>query len=75
MLKTEMRNQNSTHIDRMTTVDMMRVMQNENINAAMAVEKELENISGLASGIPCSFNKPERLPSSPLSPCKQLIAE
>ncbi len=47
MLKTEMRNKNTTHIDRMSTIDMMRVIQNENVNAAMAVESELERI-GLA---------------------------
>lgn len=47
MLKTEMRNKNTTHIDRMSTYDMMRVIQNENVNAAMAVENELERI-GLA---------------------------
>ena len=45
MLKTEMRNQNTMHIDRMETAEMVRVIQDENINAAKAVESELPAIS------------------------------
>ena len=37
MLKTEERNPNSTHIDKMSTGEMLRVMQLENLNAARAV--------------------------------------
>ena len=35
MLKTEMRNPGTTHIDRMSTVEMVRIIQDENVNAAM----------------------------------------
>ena len=44
MLKTEQRNPNTTHIDRMSTAEMVRVMQNENLNAARAIESELDSI-------------------------------
>lgn len=37
MLKTEMRNPHTTHIDRMSTAEMMAVMQEENLHAAQAV--------------------------------------
>ena len=39
MLKTEMRNPKTTHIDKMSTAEMMKVMSDENINAAKAVEQ------------------------------------
>ena len=45
MLKTEMRNPSTTHISEMTTIDMVKAIQKENINAAMAVESELESIA------------------------------
>lgn len=44
MLKTELRNEKTTHIDKMATSDMVRVMQDENINAAMAIEGALSAI-------------------------------
>ena len=39
MLKTEMRNPSTTHIDRMSTAEMVRIIQDENVNAAMSIEK------------------------------------
>ena len=45
MLNTEKRNPNSTHIDTMTSMEMVRVIQNENVNAALAVEKALPQIA------------------------------
>ncbi len=45
MLNTEKRNEHTTHIDRMETNEMMRVIQNENVNAALAVESELSAIA------------------------------
>lgn len=45
MLKTEQRNPNSTHIDVMSTADMLAVMQQENYNAAKAVEKVCPQIA------------------------------
>lgn len=44
MLKTEMRNPRTKHIDRMSTADMVRAIQDENINAAMSLENSLGNI-------------------------------
>ena len=61
MLKTEMRNKNTMHIDRMSTPDMMRVIQNENINAAMAVESELGAIGRAVDAITERMQKGGRL--------------
>lgn len=44
MLKTEMRNEKSMNIDKMSTYDMIRVIQNENLNAVKALESELSKI-------------------------------
>ena len=44
MLKTEMRNQNTTNIDRMTTAEMLECIQKENENAAFAVRGSLDKI-------------------------------
>lgn len=44
MIKTEMRNEDSRHIDRMSTADMMRLMQQENLNAVQAIDSQLEAI-------------------------------
>lgn len=41
MLKTEMRNQRTMHIDRMSTAEMVRILQDENLNAALSIEKAL----------------------------------
>ena len=45
MLKTEQRNPKTTHIDKMSTAEMVRVMQDENLNAAKAIEAELDAIA------------------------------
>lgn len=44
MKKTEMRNPNSTHIDKMSTAEMLKVMSDENYNVAKAVEDALPSI-------------------------------
>ena len=51
MIKTEMRNENSRHIDRMPTADMMRLMQQENLNAVHAIDSELEAIGQAVDAI------------------------
>ena len=61
MLKTEMRNDNTKYIDRMSTDDMMQVMQKENINAAEAVGKELKNIGSAIDAIYERMSKGGRL--------------
>lgn len=45
MIKTECRNANSMHIDKMTSREIMQMMQKENINAALAIDSELESIA------------------------------
>ena len=51
MLRTEMRNPATKHLDKMSTAEMMRVMQDENMNAARAVGAELENIGRAVDAI------------------------
>jgi N-acetylmuramic acid 6-phosphate etherase len=61
MLKTEMRNEKTTHIDRMSTAEMMRVMQDENVHAAMAIETELDAIAKAVDAITERMQKGGRL--------------
>ena len=61
MLKTEMRNPDTTHIDKMSTIDMLKVIQKENINAVNAVGEQLESIGKAVDAITKAFNKGGRL--------------
>ena len=61
MLKTEQRNQSTTHIDKMTTAEMLRAIQNENYNAARAVEEQLERIGAAVDAISERMNRGGRL--------------
>lgn len=45
MLRTELRNANSTHIDKMTSLEMVALMNKENMNSVMAVEAALPQIA------------------------------
>lgn len=45
MLKTEMRNPKTMNIDKMDTLSMLRVINEENMYSVLAVERELENIA------------------------------
>lgn len=51
MLKTEMRNPDTMHINEMSTADMMRVMQAANKRAADSIDNELDNIGAAVDGI------------------------
>lgn len=51
MLRTEKRNEKTTHIDKMSTIEMLQIMQEENVNAARAVEGELAAISAAVDAI------------------------
>ncbi len=51
MLKTEMRNENTTHIDKMSTEEMLLAIQRENIRAAEAIEPELCRIGRAVDAI------------------------
>lgn len=45
MLETEKRNKNTMHIDKMTTAEMISIMNEENYNAVKAVEASKEDIA------------------------------
>lgn len=51
MLKTEMRNPRTTHIDKMQTAEMLLVMQEENERAAAAIRTELSAIGEAVDAI------------------------
>ncbi len=61
MLRTEMRNPKTTHIDTMSTMQMLQVMQEENMNAAKAVGEQLEIIGKAVDAIAEAFRKGGRL--------------
>ncbi len=61
MLKTEMRNPKTTHIDKMDTLSMLKIINEENMNSVKAVEAELENIAKAVDIISDCFAKGGRL--------------
>lgn len=61
MLKTEMRNPRTRHIDRMTTAEMMAVMQEENERAAAAIRAELSAIGEAVDAIAARMREGGRL--------------
>ncbi len=61
MIKTEYRNQKSMNIDKMTSLEMMQVMQEENINAALAINSELESVAKVVDEVSARMKKGGRL--------------
>ncbi len=61
MLKTEMRNPKTTHIDKMDTLSMLKIINEENMNSVKAVEKELENIAKAVDVATDCFSKGGRM--------------
>ncbi len=61
MLKTEMRNPSSTHIDKMDTIEMLKIISDENYNAVRAVEAALPSIAKATDAITKSFENGGRL--------------
>lgn len=61
MLKTEQRNPNSTHIDRMTFSEMMDLMAKENLVAAEAVAKEKDTVAAVAEAVSLRMRRGGRL--------------
>lgn len=61
MLRTELRNPKTTHIDRMSTLDMLQAIQEENVTAVNAVGEQLENIAMAVDAIAAAFEKGGRL--------------
>lgn len=51
MLKTEQRNPNTMHIDRMSTAEMLAAIQNENKRAVNAIDAELDAIASAVDAI------------------------
>lgn len=61
MYKTEARNPKTTHIDKMTTLEMLKVINEENQRVIYAVEKQLDNIARAVDVIEEALNKNGRL--------------
>ena len=61
MLKTEMRNEHTMHIDQMTSAEMVAAMARENYRAAQAVEEQSEAIAKGIDVIAEAFNTGHRL--------------
>ena len=61
MLKTEMRNEKTTHIDKMTTEEMLNLINEANYEAVYAVKKAAPQIEKAIEIIVCAFNEGGRL--------------
>ena len=61
MLKTEMRNEASMHIDEMDTISQVRLINRENMNAVMAVEAALEDVAKVCDIVASAFENGGRL--------------
>ena len=61
MLKTEMRNPKTTHLDRMTTTEMLRVIQDENMNAVKAVDGCLDAVGRAVDAVTEALRRGGRL--------------
>lgn len=61
MLKTEMRNSRTMHIDTMSTADMLRCMSEENMNAVRAVDACINEIGQAVDAVSLAFAKGGRL--------------
>ena len=61
MLKTEERNPKTTHIDQMSSLEMMKVMQEENLHAVTAVGHETAAIAQAVDAIAARMKRGGRL--------------
>lgn len=61
MLKTEMRNERTMHIDRMNTAEMLQIINDENYNAVKAVEKALPQIEKAVDAVSEAFANEGRM--------------
>ena len=59
--RTEMRNPDSTHMDKMSTVDMARLVITANYDAVKAVEDALDSIAGVIDAVHRAFENGKRL--------------
>mgnify|MGYP002514320741 CR=1 FL=1 len=60
-LTTESRNQNTLNIDKVSTLEMVKIINNEDKKVAIAVENELPQISEAIDGIVERINRGGRL--------------
>ncbi len=61
MIPTEKRNEKSMHIDTMPTLDMLKLMNEENMNSVLAVEKALPEIERAVDAIVASMEQGGKL--------------
>ena len=61
MLKTEMRNPKTKHIDRLDTLSQLKLMNEENMNAVKAVDAALEEIAAAVDKISEAYQEGGRL--------------
>ncbi|MBQ3593535.1 MAG: N-acetylmuramic acid 6-phosphate etherase [Clostridia bacterium] len=61
MLKTEMRNEASKHIDKMDSLSIVKLMNEENMNAVKAVDAALDKVAEVCDTVADSFEKGGRL--------------
>lgn len=61
MLSTEMRNEASRHIDKMDTMSMLKLINEENMNSVRAVEAALEQIASVCDMVADRFSQGGRL--------------
>ena len=61
MLKTEMRNENTKNIDKMSTMEMLKVIDAENYNAVKAVSNAIESIEKAVDAITLGLKSGGRL--------------
>ncbi len=61
MLKTEMRNEKTTHIDKMDTLSMLKIINEENMNSVNAVGKELDSIAAVIDAAAERFSNGGRI--------------
>lgn len=61
MINTEKRNPKTMNIDKMDTLSMLKIINEENMNSVLAVEKELDNIAKAVDVIADRFSKGGRL--------------
>lgn len=61
MLKTEMRNPRTTHIDKMSTAEMVNIMTDENFRAVEAVKAAAAQIGEAVDAVTASFENNGRL--------------
>lgn len=61
MLKTELRNPRTTHLDKMSTLEMVQAMNEENMHSVLAVDRALPQIAEAVDAVAAAFEKGGKL--------------